>query len=57
MLKKEQKRIQEVKKVYLIKIDSILKGVIIYKEEVAELHRLIEKYPKEIEKYIHIPYA
>ena len=53
---KKQDNIED-KKIYLEVIDSILKGVIIYKEEVSELHRLIEKYPKEIEKYIHIPYA
>ena len=57
MILKKQNNLKEEKNIYLEKIDAILNGIIIYKKEVAELHRLIEKYPNEIKKYIHIPYA
>jgi hypothetical protein len=33
----------------LHKLSGILKGIIVYKKEVKELHRLCDKYPHDIE--------
>lgn len=39
---------KKLKKETLSKLDGILKGILIAKTEINELHRLCEKYPNEV---------
>ena len=32
----------------LTNLSAILKGIVVYKTEIAELHRLLDKYPNEV---------
>ena len=43
-----QRNNKKIKKQGLTRLSSIMKGLVIYKTEVEELHRLCEKYPEEV---------
>jgi len=45
-----------IKKQKIERLISIMKGLLVYKEETEELRRLISKYPEQLQNF-NIPYA
>ena len=42
------RRNKKAKKESLTQLSAILKGIVVYRTEVAEMKRLCEKYPEEV---------